>query len=641
MSQLLSQINSPEDVRRLKSEDLPRLAEEVRRMIVDVVSQRDGHLASNLGAVELTLALHYCFDFSKDRLVWDVGHQVYAHKIITGRRDRFHSLRTQGGISGFPDPKESPYDTFITGHAGTAISTVAGLAAGYALSDERRHAVAVVGDGALAAGMAFEALNHAGSTDCNMLIVLNDNRMSISRTVGAFANYLSAVRAGPLYTELKKEVHHLLSLIPVFGGRMEEILEHVKEAVKRSMSPGRMFEEFGFNYFGPVDGHDVAALIEILREIRQLDGPVLLHAITEKGKGFLPALEDPREFHSSKPFRVCDGEVVREPKPGDRPSYTNVFSETLVRIARDDDRIAAVTAAMPDGTGLAPFADEFPARFFDVGICEQHALGLCTGLSTSGLKPVAAIYSTFLQRAYDQLFHELCLQRADVVLAIDRAGLVGSDGPTHHGVFDVAYLRHLPGMTVMAPRDGVELRQMLWLAARTSGPVAIRYPRCPVPDENLDEARQPFGIGECEVMRRGEDIALVAYGAAVYPAAEAARRLADDGIEAAVINARFAKPLDADTILPIIERSPAVITTEDHALSGGFGSALLEEAAARGVRMPPVACMGIPDQFVEHGARDDLLAQFGLDPNGIAAQARRLLGSSRSTSECSSNDEAC
>jgi len=634
MPELLPKINSPEDLRRLQIVELPRLADEIRREIIAVVSRNHGHLASNLGAVELALALHYCFDFLKDRLVWDVGHQCYTHKLLTGRRERFHTLRQHDGLSGFPDRTESPYDPFTTGHAGTAISSALGLACGDALTGQSRKVVAVVGDGAMGAGMSFEGLNQAGHLRKNILVVLNDNRMAISCTVGALSNYLTAVRSAPLYSDFKKEIHHLLNMVPVFGRRMEEALEHLKAAVKKSMAPGQMFEELGFRYFGPVDGHDIPVLIETLNEVKRAEGPVLLHVVTEKGKGFLPAWQNPTRFHSAKSFQVENGQVIEAEEDPGVSSYTKVASMALADMARSDRRIVAITAAMPDGTGLAAFGKEFPDRFLDVGICEQHALGLAAGLAASGMKPVVAVYSTFLQRAYDQLFHEISLQKTGVVLLVDRAGLVGDDGPTHHGVFDIAYLRHLPGLVLMAPKDGAELRQMLRLALASEAPCAIRYPRANVPMLTLSEPAAAFRIGEAETLRTGLEVAIFAYGAMVQVAAGAAERLAGQGIEAAVINARFAKPLDKAAILDAFTTRRAVITIEDHSLAGGFGSAVLELASDAGADTRKLVRLGIPDQFVEHGARSLLLRNLGLDPEGLQAAVMRLVGQPQPAPKC-------
>ncbi|HHT9125096.1 MAG TPA: 1-deoxy-D-xylulose-5-phosphate synthase [Candidatus Brocadiia bacterium] len=626
MAKLLDNINSPADLKRLDPDEMPQLAAEIRELIIDVVSRNPGHLASNLGVVELTLALHYCFDFHVDRLVWDVGHQSYVHKILTGRRQAFSTLRQYKGISGFPDKKESPYDPFTCGHSGGAISSALGVSCGNELLDNDRNVVVLVGDGAIGAGMSLEALNHAGDLKKNLLIVLNDNEMAISNTVGAFAKYLTKISSTPLYVDLKKEVHHILSVLPVFGKTVEHLLERITEVLKKELVPGRIFVDLGFNYFGPVDGHNVQLLIETLNDIKLLKGPKLLHVITEKGKGFEPASKNPERYHSAGKFHLCNGTIV-ETTQGGKLSYTKVFSDTIVELAATNDKIVAITAAMPDGAGLSTFKKRFPDRYFDVGICEQHGVGFANGLAAIGLKPVAAIYSTFLQRAYDQVFHDVCLQEREngIVFALDRAGIVGSDGPTHNGVFDIAYLRHLPGMTLMAPKDGSELRAMLKLAVETNSPVAIRYPRENIPDEFIDPSPKPFRIGEAEILREGSDGAIIAYGAMVYPSMDAANRLSEQGIEVTVINARFAKPLDKTTILNAVREYPVIVTVEDHCLLGGFGSAVLELVSDYGGDGRKIVRLGIPDRFVEHGPRDVILKSLGLDAEGIAKRISSVL----------------
>ncbi len=619
MTRLLDKVNSPEDLKSLPMEVLPKLSEEIRETIVEVVSKNPGHLSSNLGVVELTLALHYCFNFKVDRLAWDVGHQCYVHKILTGRREAFQRLRQHKGLSGFPSRKETHlYDPFTCGHSGDAISTSLGVACGDSLLGKNRKTVVVVGDGGIGAGMSLEALNHAGDLKKDIFVVLNDNRLAISETVGAFSKYLTQLRTLPLYTDLKKEFHHVLNILPVLGRPMENVLEHLLEAIKRGMSPGQIFVDLGFQYYGPVDGHDIPLLVNTINRIRHLPGPILLHTITQKGKGFEPASNNPTQFHSSGGFQLCNGKLVELAK-SNKTSYTKVFGQALVELAEKNPKIVAVTAAMPDGTGLNYFRDRFPQRYFDVGICEQHAVGLSGGLAYSGLKPVAAIYSTFLQRAYDQVFHDICLQEKDnaVVFCMDRAGVVGNDGPTHHGVFDIAYLRHLPGMILMAPRDGKELKQMLRLATECNQPAAIRYPKDNIPDDELDLPSRPFSIGEAEVLKEGSEGAILAYGSTVYPAYMAAERLRAEGIEAAVINARFAKPLDKAVILDTLREHPFILTVEEHALAGGFGSAVLEMASQEGEDTGKIRIVGIPDHFIEQGPRDLQLRELGLDAEGI------------------------
>jgi 1-deoxy-D-xylulose-5-phosphate synthase len=600
------------------------LADEVRELIVEVVSRNQGHLASNLGTVELAVALHRCFDFGHDRLIWDCGHQAYAHKILTGRRDGFRALRQAGGISGFADKRESPYDTFTFGHTATSISAALGMAcAGKTLKDKRR-IVAVIGDGAIASGMAFEALNHAGALRQDLLIVLNDNKMSISRTVGAIARYLSKIRSSVPYADLKYEVQDLLGMVPVVGDRFEGLLARLREGVQSALTPGGLFVELGFHYYGPVDGHNVGELVDTFEHLKRINGPVLLHVLTEKGHGFHPASEDPTGFHSSRRFELANGSLCSLEAP-DGTSYSAVFGEALCSAAEKDSRVVAVTAAMPDGTGLNVFAESFPDRFYDVGICEQHAVGLANGLSAGGLRPVVAVYSTFLQRAYDQLFHDVALQGGPVVFCIDRAGLVGADGPTHHGLSDIAYCRAMPGFVVMAPKDSAELRRMLELALQGDGPAAIRYPR-----ESLSpEAEAPapeFGVGQAEVCVEGERGAIIAYGALVRRAMQAARILKEeDGLDITVVNARFVRPLDLETIGRVVAEHNAVLLAEDHSVVGGFGSAVLEALAAEGIGGARVQQAAVPLELVGPAGRDAQLARLELDGPGLAARLRRML----------------
>ncbi|MEE9488167.1 MAG: 1-deoxy-D-xylulose-5-phosphate synthase [Candidatus Brocadiales bacterium] len=620
MPKVLETINSPEDLKNTPMGDLPLLAEEIRELIINVVSKNPGHLSSNLGVVELTMALHYCFDFKTDRLVWDVGHQCYVHKILTGRRATFKTLRQYKGLSGFPDRKESPlYDQFVSGHSGDAISTALGLACANDILDINRKVVVVVGDGAMGAGMSLEALNHAGAIKKNLFIVLNDNDMAISPTVGAFGKYLTELRTLPVYKDFKKEVRHVLNLLPLFGKPVENVLELLTEAMKRGMTPGQIFEDLGLQYYGPVDGHNIPLLTGTINRLKPIKGPILLHVITKKGKGFEPASQNPTQYHGAGPYKLHNGKIVEASK-SKTASYTKVFGNALVEIAKKNKKVVAITAAMPDGTGLTGFRDKYPDRYFDVGICEQHGVGLASGLAASGLKPVAAIYSTFLQRAYDQVFHDICLQQTgnDIVFAMDRGGLVGNDGPTHHGTFDIAYLRHLPGMKLMAPKDGRELKRMLKLALEGGGPTCIRYPRANVPDEELDLPSRPFSWGKAEVLREGQDGAIIAYGAMVYPAFKAAELLSSEGIEVSVINARFAKPLDNKLILETVKTHPVVLTIEDHVLAGGFGSAVIEMLSDQGVDIRNVHRLGIPDKLIEHGSRAQLLRDLELDEEGIA-----------------------
>jgi 1-deoxy-D-xylulose-5-phosphate synthase len=625
MSSLLDSIDSPADLRALGVGEVRQLADEVRALIVEVISRNRGHLASNLGTVELTLALHYCYDFERDRLIWDCGHQAYAHKIVTGRRDAFRTLRQEGGVGGFADRNESDYDCFHFGHTATSISAALGMACADRSLGKERHIVSVIGDGAMASGMAFEALNHAGDLGCNLLVVLNDNKMSISRSVGAIARYLSKMRSSAPYTDMKQELQDLLGAIPLVGHSFDGLVARVTEGIQAALTPGGLFVELGFRYYGPVNGHDVGELIGTLQHLKRIEGPVLLHVLTEKGHGFKPASDDPKKYHSSRRFELANGSMGEEEQPSGT-SYSKVFGSTLCEIAREDPRVVAITAAMPDGTGLGPFEKEFPGRFYDVGICEQHALGLANGLAEGGLRPVFAVYSTFLQRAYDQLFHDIALQHQPVVVCIDRAGLVGNDGPTHHGLNDIAYCRAMPGFVVMAPKNGAELRRMLRLALTTDVPAAIRYPRETVPDDGEDIPEPEFGIGEAEVCREGPDGAIIAYGTMVQRAMEAAELLAnEDGRQITVVNARFAAPLDMDVIRKVVGESPGVIIAEEHSIAGGFGSAVLEGLAGEGIDLGRVRLAAIPLEFIPHAARDDQLAHLSLDGPGLANRLRELL----------------
>jgi len=634
MSGLLDSIGGPEDVRALTQPQLEVLAREIRQRIVEVVSRNGGHLSSNLGVVELTIALHRCFDFLKDRLIWDVGHQAYAHKLLTGRQEAFDSLRQKDGVSGYARSSESPYDAFHFGHAGTSVSAGVGTACALpAGQEEQRRIVVVIGDGAIASGMPFEALNHAGAIDKDLLIILNDNTMSISPSVGAVAGYLSKVRSSTPYVGIKREVHEALSRWPDALQGFEGLFGRLREGIQAALTPGGLFVEMGLHYYGPVDGHDLEELTEALEHMKRISGPVLLHVLTRKGEGFEPATEDPTAFHSSGRFTVANGEVVKDPFAGGGPaapagaarSYSEAMGQALLDLAAQEERLVAITAAMPDGTGLTPFAERYPDRFYDVGICEQHAVGLAGGRAAGGMRPVVCVYSTFLQRAYDQIFHDVALQGLPVVFCIDRSGLVGSDGPTHHGPYDIAYLRCIPGLTMMAPADERELKAMLGLALAASGPCSVRYPRERVPDGPYSEP-PTIHLGRADVLRRGTDGAIIALGAMVVRALEAADVLQNShGRSVTVVNARFAKPLDQETILRVIRECPAVLVAEDHALAGGFGSAVLEAMAGAGLGSGHVRLAGIPDRFVEHASRAEQLAEVGLDGPGLARRLRELM----------------
>ncbi|MBC7106920.1 MAG: 1-deoxy-D-xylulose-5-phosphate synthase [Firmicutes bacterium] len=618
---LLPKIRGPADLRRLDFEDLKRLAAEIREVIVATTSRTGGHLAPNLGVVELTLALHYVFDSPRDKIIWDVGHQSYVHKLLTGRYHRFGTLRQLGGISGFPRPEESVHDVFATGHSSTSVSAGLGLAVARDLAGRDFRVVAVIGDGALTAGMAFEALNHAGHLQKDLLVVLNDNEMSIAPNVGALAKYLNRLRTDPMYRRGKEEIERLLNRIPAIGPRVARVVERLKDGLKYLVVPGMFFEELGFAYLGPVDGHDIPLLVEVFRQARKARGPVLVHVLTKKGKGYPPAERNPDLFHGIGPFRADTG----EPEAGRGPTYTEVFGRTVVELARRDPRVVAITAAMPAGTGLVPFAREFPERFFDVGIAEQHAVTLAAGMAKGGLRPVVAIYSTFLQRAYDQIIHDVCLQNLPVVFAVDRAGIVGDDGATHQGLFDLAFLRTVPNMVVMAPRDAAALANMLYTALELGRPAALRYPRRRAPGAPPPEW-SPVPLGRAEVLREGDDAALVAIGTMVPVACGAAEVLAAQGIGVAVIDARFAKPLDEECLSAWAERTRLVVTLEEHVLAGGFGSAVAEMLADRGLSGVRVARMGLSDTFVEHGSQEALLARYGLTPEAVAREVARLLG---------------
>lgn len=634
MGTLLDTINAPEDVRALPGDSLPQLAAEIRQLIIETVAANSGHLASNLGTVELTLALCRCFDLAETPILWDVGHQAYTYKIITGRRESFRTLRLPDGLSGFPNRTESPYDWFTVGHAGTSLSTGLGLSLARRAAGLPERVVVVIGDGAIASGMPFEALNHIGHLEAPLLVVLNDNKMSIAQTIGGIAKHLNRLRTARIYTGTKREVHEALRHVPGgVGRRVENALGWIKESLKLGFVREHLFTDLGLNYFGPVDGHDTDLLTEMMAELATLEGPVMLHVVTEKGHGFPPATADPTAFHSASPstFKTHGGEVREKVEAGEalNRSYTDAFAESLTRQAAQDERVVAVTAAMCAGCGLTSFEAAYPERLFDCGICEQHAVGFVAGLSAGGRKPVLAIYSTFLQRAYDQAFQEIALQGTTALIAIDRAGVVGSDGPTHHGVFDIAYLRHLPGLVLCAPRDGEELDLMLAWALTHEGPVAMRYPRdnLPLPDP---ADHQPIALGRAEVLAEGGDAAILAYGAMVPAAMEAARALRRrDGLAVRVINARFAKPVDASVIAAALEETAVLVTVEDHVLAGGFGSAVLEEAAAHGWPAQRIRRLGVPDRFVTHAARRDLLAHLGLDAAGIAAAVRAALADRR------------
>lgn len=597
----------------MSGDELEALAAEIRTLLIETTAKRGGHLAPNLGVVELTLALHKVFNSPEDKIIWDVGHQSYVHKIVTGRWQDFHTLRQWGGISGFPKPEESPHDVFATGHSSTSISVALGLAKARDLRGEDYKVVAVIGDGSLTGGLAFEALNNAGHLKTNLIVVLNDNEMSIAPNVGALSTYLSQARLNPTLYKFRTDLEQFIQKIPKVGETTFRYWDKLKDSFKYLVIPGIVFEELGFTYIGPVDGHNLRQLTQTLTDATRRQGPVLLHVRTKKGKGYRPAEENPTRFHGVPGFDVGTGALPTASGP---PTYTEVFGATLTEAAAHDDRIVAITAAMTEGTGLKSFAHAYPERFFDVGIAEGHAVTMAGGLARAGMKPVVAIYSTFLQRAFDQIMHDVCLQKLPVIFAIDRAGVVGEDGPTHHGVFDLAYLRMMPGLTIMVPKDENELRQMFLFALKMDKPVAIRYPRGQGNGGNLSTV-QAFKPGEAEVLRTGEDAAILALGPMVKKAEEAADLLKTAGINCAVINARFVKPLDRDTIIAWARRVPHLITVEDHVLTGGFGSAVLELLAEVGVRSGQITRLGYPDQFIETATIAELHNLYGLTAEGI------------------------
>ncbi|MBI1395052.1 MAG: 1-deoxy-D-xylulose-5-phosphate synthase [Betaproteobacteria bacterium] len=608
---LLDVTCDPDALRQLDRRQLPQLADELREFIIESVSKTGGHLSSNLGTIELTIALHYVFDTPRDRIVWDVGHQTYAHKVLTGRRDGMAKLRQYGGIAGFPRREESPYDTFGTAHSSTSISAGLGMALASRLTGEDRHVVAVIGDGAMTAGMAFEALNNAGASDANLLVVLNDNDMSISENVGALNNYLARLLSGRVYTAARRASERMLRVVPPAW----ELAKRAEEHVKGMVTPGTLFEEFGFNYIGPIDGHDLEVLVSTLRNVRKLDGPQFLHVITRKGKGMSAAEDDPILYHGVSKF---DPQVGIVAKGGGKATYTQVFGDWLCDMAARDSRLVGITPAMREGSGLVRFSQEFRDRYFDVGIAEQHAVTFAAGLACEGLKPVVAIYSTFLQRGYDQLIHDVCIQKLPVVFALDRGGLVGADGPTHHGAFDLSYLRCLPNMIVMAPADENECRQMLYTAFTLDMPTAVRYPRGAGPGVPQQAEMTALSVGKGELRRQGQRIAILAFGAMLAPALEAA-----ESLDATVANMRFVKPIDQDLIVTIANTHDLIVTVEENAVQGGAGSAVSEVLAARGLAHE-VLNLGLPDQFVEHGDPSLLLKLCGLDAEGIlrSIQAR-------------------
>ena len=618
MNKILDGIESPKDLKKLARKDLSKLAKEIRELIIDVVSKTGGHLSSNLGVVEITLALHYVFDTPKDKIIWDVGHQCYSHKILTGRKEKFFSLRQYQGLCGFPSRQESEHDVYDTGHASTALSAALGMSVARNKRKDKSHVVAVVGDGSLTGGISWEALNQIGHLREKLIIVLNYNEMSIAHNVGAMSKYLSYIVSGQHYLKIKDLVKSILNIIPAVGKPIIKVGGAVEEAIKKTVFPGLVFEELGIRYIGPVQGHNIGSLIEIFEKAKAYTGPVLIHCVTQKGKGYSPAKSNPERFHSASPFDVKSGEpLVKDEKP----TFSSVFGQTMVNLAREEEEVVAITAAMPDGTGLKSFGKQFPERFFDVGIAEQHAVNFAAGLRLSGFKPVVSIYATFLQRAYDQVYHDVCLMDIHVVFALDRAGIVPDDGPTHQGINDIIYLRHMPNMIVMAPKDENELQHMVKSALSYPHPTAVRFPKGKVVGVPMDKTLKDIPLGQSEMLKEGKDL-LFAFGSMVYPALEAARKLEEIGISLAVLNARFAKPLDEQAILRYAKKRRVIVTAEEGVIDGGFGSAvreLLDREKRFTVRFKRI---GLPLEVYALGKVEQVKKKYLLDEDGIFRQIK-------------------
>lgn len=612
---LIKRIKSPDDLKKLGNDKLPILAEELRQIIIEQVSSSGGHLASNLGVVELTIALHYVFDTPYDKIIWDVGHQSYSHKLLTGRFEKFQTLRKYKGLSGFPRIDESPFDAFGAGHSSTSISAATGIIEARDKKGEDFKVIAVIGDGAMTSGLAFEGLNHAGQLKKDLIVILNDNEMSISHNVGALSAYLNRILTGEIYQRFKKEIKSFLENIPRLGSPVSKMAHKAEETLKGLFLPGILFEELGFNYIGPIDGHNIEQLIETFRRVKTVNEPVLIHAITKKGKGYNFSEKDPSIFHGIGPFDMDTG-LITSVKAS--LTFSEVFGRTLTEIAGKDDRIVAITAAMREGTGLDCFAEKYPERFYDVGIAEPHAVTFAAGLATQGLKPVVTIYSTFLQRSYDEIVHDVCLQKLPVVFSIDRAGIVGEDGATHQGLFDISYLRHIPNLVFLAPKDGDELKAILEFAIKHNGPSAIRYPRGKTSQQSaVSNQRSELEMGKAEILMDGDDIVIIAVGNTVQPALKAAEMLRKDGISACVVNARFIKPLDIELIISLAQHTKRLITVEENVLAGGFGSAVMECLNDAGITDVQIKRIGINDEFVEHGSQSILRKKYGLDEEGI------------------------
>jgi 1-deoxy-D-xylulose-5-phosphate synthase len=613
MEEVLSKVTNVEDLKKVEDKDLYKLANEIRKYMIQVLSETGGHLASNLGVVELTIALHRVFDSPKDKIIWDVGHQAYVHKILTGRKDEFHTIRQYKGLSGFPKRKESIHDVFETGHSSTSISAGLGLAIARDLKGETHNVVCVIGDGAMTGGMAFEALNQAGDLKTKLIVILNDNEMSISENVGGLSHYLNKLRIAPTYFRMKGDIESILNSIPAIGKKMYRTAERAKDSLKHFFVPGMLFEDLGLKYIGPVDGHNIRELIDVFKRSKSVDGPVLIHVMTKKGKGYLPAEKNPDKFHSAPAFDIKTGKAKNYT---DKKKYSQIFGDALIELAEKDDKIVAITAAMPTGTGLCRFKEKFPNRFFDVGIAEQHAVTFAAGLATNGLKPFFAVYSTFLQRGYDQILHDVCIQNLPVVFAIDRAGLVGADGETHHGVFDLSYLSHIPNITIMSPKDGEELKLMMEFASKYDGPIAIRYPRGYCSELSSVVGCLNIEYGKGEVLSKGKDIAIFAVGRMVEYGLEAVNKLKTHNISPTLLNARFVKPLDKELILKIAKEHNIIITLEDNVKIGGFGSSVNSLLISENYK-GEIINIGLPDEFIVHGNVEKLLKINGMDVESI------------------------
>jgi len=619
---ILNNISTPEDLKRLSPLELQKLTREIRKFLIENVSKTGGHLASNLGVVELTIALHKVFESPKDKIIWDVGHQAYVHKLLTGRREQFSTLRKYKGLSGFPKRLESNHDIFETGHSSTSISAGLGIAMGRDLKGEKYHVISVIGDGALTGGMAFEALNHAGHSKTDLIVVLNDNEMSISENVGGLSKYLNRLRSDPTYFKVKDDVEALLSKIPAIGKSVVRTAQRTKDTIKYFFVPGIIFEELGFTYLGPVNGHNINELTDVFNRAKKIKGPVLIHTITKKGKGYKFAEWYPDKFHGVGPFDVDTGEIINNKV---RKSYSNIFGEKLIDLADRNPNIVAITAAMPSGTGLSEFAQKHPDKIFDVGIAEQHGVTFAAGLAAAGLRPVFAVYSTFLQRGFDQVIHDVCLQNLPVIFGIDRAGLVGEDGETHHGIFDLSYLMPIPNLTIMAPKDGRELEEMLVFAFNHNGPVAIRYPRGESEDMILAQCRNKTRINMTEIMKEGSELCIIALGKMVKTALELWDLLQKEGVSASVLNARIVKPLDEETIISQINKAKYVITLEDNVIISGFGSRIVDLIKDKGITNKRIKTYGFPDKFIEHGNTSELFKVYGLDAQSLFKDVMKFI----------------